>query len=953
MDAKIFESLKKADISKYRAIPFWSWNDLLEPDELSKQIEWMKEQGFGGYFMHARGGLKTEYLGDDWFTCVETCLDVGKRLNMESWAYDENGWPSGFAGGKLLDDIKYRDHYLTYKIGEYDSTSLVSYLITDDKLIRAIKGENGEYLNVYDNISVSTVDILNPDVIDKFLELTHETYKNRLGQKFNECLKGFFTDEPQYYRWGHPYTPTLEKHFKDVYGQDLLDGLGLMFLEKDGYRAFRYQYWKSMQTLMLKNFAKKINDWCESNGVELTGHYIEEKTLTKQMVCCAGIMPFYEFEGIPGIDCLGRKTDTPVMPRQVGSIARQLGKKRVITETFAMCGWDVTPRELKAIAEWQYVHGANLICQHLLPYSEHGQRKRDYPAHYSWVNPWVRKDFLSFNNYFARLGYLLGESKEIVSIAILSTITSMYFDYKWGVNQEYEIDKSYLRLADDLGKRNMPFHILDETFMETHARVENGKLIVGKCEYTYVIIPKVYNLSKNTARLFEEFYKQGGKILFIDGLPEYLEGEKHTFHFASTVTFEEIENAQPYSIDVKDSCVASSLREYEGAKFLFATNISMNEKYTIRFFGDFKGFVSLDLETMQCKEVDATLDFAPGQSYVLFFNDKEKPYEAMIPTMSFDGEFEILHSSDNYLTLDKVRYSFDGVHYSNRIRYMGIFDEMLKRRYQGELYLKYEFVIKDIPKNISFLCEDMNNIECTLNGKKMAFDGVSEFEKKLYKADISSLVKQGLNEATVKINFYQSENVYYALFGENVTETLKNCLAYDTTIEACFVQGDFGVYSESGFVQGKEKNVLISEDDFYIGKRKTVIRDTVKDGFPFFAGNITLKKDFEYNGGKCILDLKGRFHLCDIILNGRQVIKSYFADSVDLTDYVQKGKNTAMITLYSSNRNLMGPHHLNFAEECFSVSPNSYELQGSWEDGKSNLERDNYSFVRFGLFNDF
>ena len=266
--------------------------------------------------------------------------------------------------------------------------------------------------------------------------------------------------------------------------------------------------------------------------------------------------------------------------------------------------------------------------------------------------------------------------------------------------------------------------------MERHARVENGKLIVGKCEYEYVMLPKVYNLSKNTTRLFEEFYAQGGKILFTDGLPEYLEGEKHTFNFASTVTFEEIEKAQPYTIDVKNSYVASTLRRYEGKDYIFATNISMNDKYTVTFSGNFKGFTSLDLETMQTKEVGTTLDFTPGQAYVLFFNDKEKEYEPIIPTTSLGGEFKVIGSSDNYLTLDKPRYSFDGVNYSERLRYMGIFYEMLERRYQGDLYLKYEFTVKDIPERIAFLTEDMNNIECTLNGKKMVFDGVSDFEKK-------------------------------------------------------------------------------------------------------------------------------------------------------------------------------------------------------------------------------
>ena len=49
--------------------------------------------------MHARGGLKTEYLGEKWFRCVEACCKRAQELGMEAYAYDENGWPSGFVGG--------------------------------------------------------------------------------------------------------------------------------------------------------------------------------------------------------------------------------------------------------------------------------------------------------------------------------------------------------------------------------------------------------------------------------------------------------------------------------------------------------------------------------------------------------------------------------------------------------------------------------------------------------------------------------------------------------------------------------------------------------------------------------------------------------------------------------------------------------------------------------------
>ena len=81
----ILLELKNEDkIKEYRSIPFWSWNGKLENNKLKEQIEWMHKQGFGGYFMHARGGLSTKYLGDEWFDAVETCIDTGEDLGMQS-----------------------------------------------------------------------------------------------------------------------------------------------------------------------------------------------------------------------------------------------------------------------------------------------------------------------------------------------------------------------------------------------------------------------------------------------------------------------------------------------------------------------------------------------------------------------------------------------------------------------------------------------------------------------------------------------------------------------------------------------------------------------------------------------------------------------------------------------------------------------------------------------------
>ena len=85
--------------NKYRPVPFWSWNDKLNTEETKLQIEKMAQVGIGGFFMHARGGLQTEYMSKEWFDNISASLYEAEELDMLAWGYDENGWPSGFGNG--------------------------------------------------------------------------------------------------------------------------------------------------------------------------------------------------------------------------------------------------------------------------------------------------------------------------------------------------------------------------------------------------------------------------------------------------------------------------------------------------------------------------------------------------------------------------------------------------------------------------------------------------------------------------------------------------------------------------------------------------------------------------------------------------------------------------------------------------------------------------------------
>ena len=85
--------------TSFRGAPFWSWNDRLRVEELVRQVNDMKAHGMGGFFMHSREGLETPYMSADWMECIRETVKTAAETGMNAWLYDEDRWPSGFAGG--------------------------------------------------------------------------------------------------------------------------------------------------------------------------------------------------------------------------------------------------------------------------------------------------------------------------------------------------------------------------------------------------------------------------------------------------------------------------------------------------------------------------------------------------------------------------------------------------------------------------------------------------------------------------------------------------------------------------------------------------------------------------------------------------------------------------------------------------------------------------------------
>ena len=98
-DSSRVKALFKNPPREYSTGPLWVWNDMLTEEQIRDTLRDLAGQKVKQVFVHPRPGLMTPYLSADWFRLWKVALDEAERLDMNVWIYDENSYPSGFAGG--------------------------------------------------------------------------------------------------------------------------------------------------------------------------------------------------------------------------------------------------------------------------------------------------------------------------------------------------------------------------------------------------------------------------------------------------------------------------------------------------------------------------------------------------------------------------------------------------------------------------------------------------------------------------------------------------------------------------------------------------------------------------------------------------------------------------------------------------------------------------------------
>lgn len=977
----------------FKPTVFWAWNSDMTVEEIKSNLSWFNEQGIGGVFVHARSGLNIEYLGEKWFKAFKLTIDECKKHGIEVWIYDEQGWPSGFAGGLVSafgEDYVIKYLCKTNDIREVDKTRLVAAYKKEDNHYKIVDVEDANTF-IYYKIEPPYVDLLNPAVTTKFIETTHEVYKKHFHNEFGKTIKGVFTDEPQIHVSSLAWGIAVETAFKKLNGYDYLDGLPLLFIETDDEKAkkYRYDYYKTIRKLFVENYTKRISEWCRDNNLIFTGHFAAEEGLVIQTASNTGVMPHYEYMDFPGIDSLGKRLNAPLLMKQVQSVAAQWGRKRILSETFACTGNGVSFKELKTLWGYHLSFGVNFPCMSISMTSLGGIRKRDYPVFISNQQPW-EKHFHYFSSWVEKTGKLsmLGEYR--ADVLVLSPVNSILYERICSLQQKI-VSSNYRKVIEMLINMQVSYDIGDELLLQRHGKVEDGRLFINKGSYDTVILPEQTGINMNTLKLLETFHAQGGKIVQIERFPKYLDGVKSNVpaQILSKITHAVLQERQgileKYWLANQINRSVHIVDEYGKTLPDLVIRVAEDKEYMLfsvfnKSTDTMAGFIKINSRGT-IFEIDIMTNGLSSKS--LYFNENETVGELMIDkgelkyfkftkaiiegiekysVKTCEVAMDVVGLTDhNLLVIDYAKVEYEGKKVNHLMPTVHIlkklFDEadILGKTLSAKVIYQFNTEVLTQMK-VAFEYQGMNTFKIN---NKILWQEKDPFVKERFKdnslflIDISDYIKLGVNEIIIN---YQIEPLNLGYDIHDVHDSVRNKFSFSSHIEPIYIYGDFDVLNK-GRIDQDEKAVSV-HGPFVIAKPKPKkIGDITIQNHYFYTGNIIYKGVFEYQSGLVELSLSFDGTGAVVMINDVEIGLFDAYRFNDISKHVKKGVNSISIKLLGSLRNMMGPfHHISKEPEYTGVHTFTGEYgKGAVEDLSShgiteNIWNDEYHVTRLGLY---
>ena len=541
---------------------FWMINDATDRETLRAQLEDMRRHDARSVLFHPMPAefrpatmgtrMAPPYLSEAFFATVRDVVAHCRELGLNYWLYDEGGWPSGGAAGRV-----WQRNPAAFACRHLVAEDLVlpagePYVVPANFVCLAVQSRvyrPGEAVPacqearparaarvqcrpmLYDcgKTQAEYVDILHPDAAPTFVELTHRQYGRHLAEHFGDTIRFVFTDEPAASATRPPrqltWTDDMPAAFRERKGYDLVPWLPALLAapgpdEAPELTLVRLDFHDVWSRLFAERYLGPLREWCQEHGLLSSGHFGGEDEISLNATAGYGhILRALRGLDLPGIDAIWRQLfpgrNNRPFPQYASSVARQKGQPLVLTESFAVYGSGLTPAQMKWTTDYQYVRGATLTVVSNYPYSTAGNLMPGCRPHFGASNPlWRYMDL--YHRYVARLSYLLTRGEPVCSTAVHIPIRSIWAG---GEDRDRAV-RQHEDLARQLAAAQCAFDFVDDDVLAgREGRAADGWLLVGRMRYDTVIVPTTRWMEEEALAGLEAFARGGGRIVAIDEAP--------------------------------------------------------------------------------------------------------------------------------------------------------------------------------------------------------------------------------------------------------------------------------------------------------------------------------------------------------------------------------------------------------------------------------------------------
>lgn len=484
-----------------RFLTLWAINSALDLPEASRQLDAFVEAGLDGVVVHPRNYPDTpRYLSEEYLRQLSMVIEEAKRRDLAVWIYDENGWPSGSAGGRMLEaHPEVAQQWLEFLPS--------NRLRPDDRVFGRYEDRGQAYAAVLRH--GDGVDYLGADIGADFVELTHEVYRSGLSAEAWAHVEAFFDDEPEF-GLGHsypelpaqgaiPWTEDLPERFAERYGEQLEPVLPRIFLDGPDSGLVRVRFWELVSDLLKDRFLAPIDAWCKRHGKRFTAHVKGEESPYFQVPMVGSGQWILRGVNLPGVDALGRDPSNDFYPRQAASIARQFGDGRSMAEAFGGAGWGAGPADLHRYLLWLAQNGLTDFVLHLSQYRLDSAAIADWPPsqplHVTWSAAYsallgkVRADIRGLDRSAPDLLVVIPQRRVMGLYAPRELKQTNIHDGSTRPNSAAaQVSSRFIGLIADLVAAGVRFDVTDERTLERDLECARDGAHVGAAVYRSVIV---------------------------------------------------------------------------------------------------------------------------------------------------------------------------------------------------------------------------------------------------------------------------------------------------------------------------------------------------------------------------------------------------------------------------------------------------------------------------------